>query len=43
MEPEVVTTETRLRSEAHDANSLEMRLVAADWQPEESDEVTLES
>lgn len=43
MDPEVVTTETKLRSEAHEANSLLIRLVAADWQPDERDEVTVES
>lgn len=43
MEPDVVTTETKLRSEAHEAKSLEIRLVAADWHPEERDEVTVES
>jgi hypothetical protein len=43
MDPEVVTTETKLRSDAHEANSLLIRPVAADWQAEDRDEVTLES
>lgn len=43
MDPEVVTTDTRLRSDAQLAKSLVMRLVAAFWQPDEREEVTLES